>query len=221
MEMDFSQLEFRTAVFLAQDVQGMKDIQNKVDIHQFTADVIGVSRQDAKGHTFKPLYGGMSGTDSEKKYYKEFLVKYKDIAKWHDRLQSDAINYKVVSLPSGREYAFPYAKRMPWGSASNSTQIKNYPVQGFATADIVPLTCIAIDKLMVKNKVKSLMINTIHDSVLIDVYPGEENIIGTIVKDGANDVIPMMKDYYDIDFNIPLDTEVKLGYNWLEMREVW
>ena len=220
MEMDFSQLEFRTAVFLAQDVQGMKDIQNKVDIHQFTADVIGVSRQDAKGHTFKPLYGGMSGTDSEKKYYKEFLVKYKDIAKWHDRLQSDAINYKVVSLPSGREYAFPYAKRMPWGSASNSTQIKNYPVQGFATADIVPLTCIAIDKLMVKNKVKSLMINTIHDSVLVDVYPGEEDIMGTIVKTGANNVIPMMKDYYDIDFNVPLDTEVKLGYNWLEMREV-
>ena len=73
---------------------------------------------------------------------------------------------------------------------------------------------------MIENKVKSLMINTIHDSVLIDVYPGEENIIGTIVKDGANDVIPMMKDYYDIDFNIPLDTEVKLGYNWLEMREV-
>ena len=135
-------------------------------------------------------------------------------------MQSDAINYKVVSLPSGREYAFPYAKRMPWGSASNSTQIKNYPVQGFATADIVPLTCIAIDNLMVKNKVKSLMINTIHDSVLVDVYPGEEDIMGTIVKDGANNVIPMMKDYYDIDFNVPLDTEVKIGYNWLEMREV-
>ena len=93
-------------------------------------------------------------------------------------------------------------------------------MQGFATADIVPLTCIAIDKLMVENKVKSLMINTIHDSVLIDVYPGEESIIGTIVKNGAKSVIPMMKDYYGIDFNIPLDTEVKLGYNWLEMREV-
>ena len=81
LEMDFAQLEFRTAVFLSQDKQGMADIQNKVDIHQFTADVIGVSRQEAKGHTFKPLYGGMSGTESEKKYYKEFLVKYKDIAK--------------------------------------------------------------------------------------------------------------------------------------------
>ena len=220
VEMDFAQLEFRTAVFLSQDKQGMADIQNKVDIHQFTADVIGVSRQEAKGHTFKPLYGGMSGTESEKKYYKEFLVKYKDIAKWHDQLESDAINYKVVSLPSGREYAFPFARRMPWGSSSNSTQVKNYPVQGFATADIVPLTCIAVDNLMVQNKVKSLLINTIHDSVLIDVHPNEEDMIIDIVKKGARNVVPMMKEHYDIDFNVPLDTDVKVGYNWLEMREV-
>ena len=220
LEMDFAQLEFRTAVFLSQDRQGMADIQNKVDIHQFTADVIGVSRQEAKGHTFKPLYGGMSGTESEKKYYKEFLVKYKDIAKWHDQLESDAINYKVVSLPSGREYAFPFARRMPWGSSSNSTQVKNYPVQGFATADIVPLTCIAVDNLMVQNKVKSLLINTIHDSVLIDVHPNEEDMIIDIVKKGARNVVPMMKEHYDIDFNVPLDTDVKVGYNWLEMREV-
>tara|TARA_Y100000004_G_scaffold3793_2_gene4554 strand:+ start:2802 stop:4838 length:2037 start_codon:yes stop_codon:yes gene_type:complete len=220
LEMDFAQLEFRTAVFLSQDRQGMADIQNKVDIHQFTADVIGVSRQEAKGHTFKPLYGGMSGTESEKKYYKEFLVKYKDIAKWHDQLESDAINYKVVSLPSGREYAFPFARRMPWGSSSNSTQVKNYPVQGFATADIVPLTCIAVDNLMVQNKVKSLLINTIHDSVLIDVHPDEEDMIIDIVKKGARNVVPMMKEHYDIDFNVPLDTDVKVGYNWLEMREV-
>ena len=220
LEMDFSQLEFRTAVFLAQDKQGMKDIQNGVDVHQFTADTIGCSRQDAKSHTFKPLYGGMSGNDNEKKYYKAFLDKYKDIAIWHNKLQSDAINYKIVSIPSGREYSFPYAKRMPWGSVSNSTQVKNYPVQGFATADIVPLSCIAIDTLMIQNKVKSLMINTIHDSVLIDVHPNEEKIMIDIVKEGAKNVIPMMGDYYKIDFNIPLATEVKLGYNWLEMKEV-
>ena len=115
MEIDFSQLEFRTAVFLAQDKQGMKDIDDGVDVHQFTADTIGVSRQDAKAHTFKPLYGGMSGNDDEKRYYKAFLEKYKDIAKWHENLQSDAIQYKKVKLPSGREYAFVCTKTgMGW-----------------------------------------------------------------------------------------------------------
>ena len=100
MEIDYAQLEFRTAVFLAQDKQGMKDIENGVDVHQYTADIIGCSRQDAKAHTFKPLWG-MSGTENEK-YYSAFLKKYPDVKAWHEKLQDDALDqnwlrYQVVA----------------------------------------------------------------------------------------------------------------------------
>jgi DNA polymerase I-like protein with 3'-5' exonuclease and polymerase domains len=220
IEVDFAQLEFRTAVFLAQDKQGMEDIKNKIDVHRFTADVIGVSRQDAKAHTFKPLYGGTTGTDAEKKYYKTFAEKYKDITKWHDELQTQAITYKRIKLPTGREYSFPYAERMPWGGSSYGTQIKNYPVQGLATADIVPLACIKIYEIMKKEKVKSLLINTVHDSIVADVYPKEEAVMSRIFKQGTASVIPALKEYYGINFNIPLDTEIKMGYDWLNMKEV-
>jgi len=220
LEVDFAQLEFRTAVFLAQDKQGMEDIKNKIDVHKFTADIIGVSRQDAKAHTFKPLYGGTTGTEDEKKYYKTFAEKYKDITKWHEELQSQAINFKRIILPTGREYSFPYAERMPWGGSSYSTQIKNYPVQGFATADIVPLACIKIYKLMKEQKVKSLLINTVHDSIVADVYPGEEAVMSKIFDQGTASVIPALKEYYGINFNVPLDTEIKMGYDWLNMKEI-
>ena len=220
IEVDFAQLEFRTAVFLAQDKQGMEDIKNKIDVHKFTEDVIGVSRQDAKAHTFKPLYGGTTGTENEKKYYKTFAEKYKDITKWHDQLQTQAITYKRIKLPTGREYAFPYAERMPWGGSSYGTQIKNYPVQGLATADIVPLACIKIYKLMKEQKVKSLLINTVHDSIVADVYPGEEAVMSKIFDQGTASVIPALDEYYGINFNVPLDTEIKMGYDWLNMKEV-
>jgi DNA polymerase I-like protein with 3'-5' exonuclease and polymerase domains len=220
IEVDFAQLEFRTAVFLAQDKQGMEDIKNKIDVHRFTADVIGVSRQDAKAHTFKPLYGGTTGTDAEKKYYKTFAEKYKGISKWHEELQTQAITYKRIKLPTGREYAFPYAERMPWGGSSYGTQIKNYPVQGLATADIVPLACIKIYKLMNEQKVKSLLINTVHDSIVADVYPGEEAVMSKIFDQGTASVIPALDEYYGINFNVPLDTEIKMGYDWLNMKEV-
>ena len=220
IEVDFAQLEFRTAVFLAQDKQGMEDIKNKIDVHRFTADIIGVSRQDAKAHTFKPLYGGTTGTDDEKKYYKTFAEKYKDITKWHEELQTQAITYKRIKLPTGREYAFPYAERMPWGGSSYGTQIKNYPVQGLATADIVPLACIKIYKLMNEQKVKSLLINTVHDSIVADVYPGEQAVMSKIFDQGTASVIPALKEYYGINFNVPLDTEIKMGYDWLNMKEV-
>jgi len=220
LEVDFAQLEFRTAVYLAQDKQGMEDIKNNIDVHQYTADIIGVSRQDAKAHTFKPLYGGTTGTEDEKKYYRRFSEKYADITRWHNELQTHAITYKRIKLPTGREYSFPYAERMPWGGSSYSTQIKNYPVQGFATADIVPLACIKIYELMKEQKVKSLLINTVHDSIVADVYPGEEAVMGKIFKQGTASVIPALKEYYGINFNIPLDTDVKMGYDWLNIKEV-
>jgi len=220
IEIDFAQLEFRTAVYLAQDKQGMEDIKNKIDVHQYTADIIGVSRQDAKAHTFKPLYGGVTGTEDEKRYYTKFLEKYKDIKTWHEKLQSEAIRYKRIKLPTGREYAFPYAERTPWGGSTYGTQIKNYPVQGFATADIVPLACINIYKLMQEQKVKSLLVNTVHDSIVADVYPGEEDVMSKIFKQGTADVIPSLKKYYKINFNVPLDTETKIGTNWLQMEDI-
>jgi DNA polymerase I-like protein with 3'-5' exonuclease and polymerase domains len=206
MEIDFSQLEFRTAVFLAQDKQGMKDIEDGIDVHQFTADTIGVSRQDAKAHTFK--------------YYKAFLEKYKDIAKWHENLQSDAIQYKKVKLPSGREYAFPYAQRQAWGGSSYSTQIKNYPVQGFATADIVPIACINAYKMMKYSNVKSLLINTVHDSIVVDAHPDEIVAMTKILNRATRNVIDSLYDFYKVEFNVPLDTELKVGYNWLDMQEI-
>ena len=220
MEVDFAQLEFRTAVFLAQDKQGMKDIEDGVDVHQFTADIIGVSRQDAKAHTFKPLYGGVSGTDDEKKYYTEFLTKYKQIKEWHDKLEYDAIATKMITLPTGRQYSLPDAKRMPWGSSNYSTQRKNYPVQGFATADIVPLACLNAYELMKEKKVKSLLINTIHDSIVADIYPGEEDVMAEILAKSTRGVKDTMKSMYNIDFNVPLDIEVKIGSDWLDMTEI-
>jgi DNA polymerase I-like protein with 3'-5' exonuclease and polymerase domains len=129
-------------------------------------------------------------------------------------------SFKRIKLPTGREYSFPYAERMPWGGSSYGTQIKNYPVQGLATADIVPLACIKIYKLMNEQRVKSLLINTVHDSIVADVYPGEEAVMSKIFDQGTASVIPALKEYYGINFNVPLDTEIKMGYDWLNMKEI-
>ena len=73
---------------------------------------------------------------------------------------------------------------------------------------------------MKKQKVKSLLVNTVHDSIVADVYPGEEDVMSNIFKQGTADVIPALKQYYKINFNIPLDTELKIGSDWLNMEEV-
>lgn len=216
---DAAQLEYRTAVFLAQDKAGMEDIKNGVDAHKVTADIIGCSRQVAKAHTFKPLYGGSSGTQAEQKYYKFFLKKHQDIAEWHDRLIEEAISNKRITLPSGRQYDFPHCKRTPWG-CTFQTQIKNYPVQGFATADIIPIVAIEVYRLLKLHECKSLMCLTTHDDIVVDMHPEEFDSVPKLIYNGFNRVVMSLKERYNIDFNVPLSVEIKAGPNLMEMEVI-
>ena len=71
------------------------------------------SRQDAKAHTFAPLYGatGYGRTQAEAAYYTQFTDKYKGIAAWHKRLAKEVLATGCITTPSGRAFAFPDATR--------------------------------------------------------------------------------------------------------------
>ena len=57
--------------------------------------------------------------------------------------------------------------------------------------------------------------------LLLQMFILVKNILWVkYLKKGTADVIPHLKEYYNIDFNVPLDTEIKIGYNWLDMKEV-
>lgn len=220
---DYAQLEFRAAVELAQDEQGMADIEEGIDVHQYTADTISgagqpTSRQEAKAHTFKPLYRGTSGTGAERGYYENFKEKYAGINTKHEEWLSEAISRAPVTLPSGREYLFPGAKRYPSGYVSGETQICNYPVQGFATADIVPLATIKVWELL--KSCRSCIVNEVHDEIVIDCHPDEVDIVPQLLYDGMMSVPELLKEWYDYELKVPLDVEIGVGPNWLEC-ETW
>jgi len=73
---------------------------------------------------------------------------------------------------------------------------------------------------MKEKNMKSVLINTVHDSIVVDIFPTEEEDVIDIFTKGANRVIPALKERYDINFNIPLDIEMKIGYDWLNLNEV-
>lgn len=225
LEWDAAQLEFRVAAELSGDEQALEDILNNVDVHTNTAKALTeagqpTSRQDAKPHTFKPLYGGTSGTAAEQAYYTWFLQRYKGIDTWHKRLQAAAIHPGTIRLPSGREYRFPNVKRLWNGNVTFSTQIKNYPVQGYATGDIVPMLTIAVAKEMKKAAVKSLLINEVHDSNIKDIYPGELNMMIKLVKDTLANWQDILCSFGLPVFKVPLAFEIKTGKHLLDMRVV-
>ena len=149
VEIDYSQLEFRVAGILATDETVKREVESGFDVHAYTAKVLTengepTERGPAKASTFRPLYGGTQGTPAQRTYFKEFFGKYRGIFKWHEQLQNEAIQHKVVTTATGRQFSFPDCQRNFSGQATFKTQIVNYPVQSVATADIVPLGVILL-----------------------------------------------------------------------------
>jgi len=219
-DIDFAQLEFRCAVAMAGCAQGLRDIAEGVDIHSITSKVLTdngqeTNRQDAKPHTFKPLYGGTTGTSAEQAYYAAFLNRYSGIRDWQQDLQNRAIRDHIIRLPSGREYMFPGAKRRWDGGSTFATQIKNYPVQGFATGDIVPLVVVALHQFLRGLKCNTCIINTVHDSITLDVHPEELDIVKKAV-DYFKNVNALIEARYGFTTEVPFTVDAKMGPNWME-----
>ena len=224
-EADFAQLEFRTAAYLAQDEVAMEEIATGFDVHSYTAQVISdagqlTSRQDAKAHTFAPLFGatGYGRSKAEEAYYIHFTEKYKGVANWHKNLADEAIRFNKITNVSGRQYAFPDVKRNARGGVSHFTMIKNYPVQGFATGDVVPVVLIELEERL--KGLRSCLVNTVHDSTVIDIHPEEKEIVLQIIEDMNEGLTDLIEQAYNVRMNVPLLLESKIGPNWLDVQDV-
>ena len=224
-EADFAQLEFRTAAYLAQDEVAMEEIATGFDVHSYTAQVISdagqaTSRQEAKAHTFAPLFGatGYGRSKAEEAYYIHFTEKYQGVANWHKNLADEAIRFNKITNVSGRQYAFPDVKRNARGGVSHFTMIKNYPVQGFATGDVVPVVLIELEERL--KGLQSCLVNTVHDSTVIDIHPEEKETVLSIIEGMNEGLTDLIEKAYNVKMNVPLLLESKIGPNWLDVRDV-
>lgn len=219
-EIDGAQLEFRVAAFLGQDAQACNDINDGEDVHSFTAKVLTdagqtTGRQDAKAHTFKPLYGGQSGTKAEQAYYAAFKAKYPGVTAAQEAWKLTVLKTKKLRTCSGLVFHWPDTQVSRTGYITNSTSICNYPVQSLATAEIIPIAVVYMWHTMRAMELKSFLVNTIHDSAIAEIHPDEVDIIKTVGEDCFTaKVYDYLEIVYGIHFNIPLGTGFKAGTHW-------
>ena len=219
-EIDGAQLEFRVAAFLGQDEVAVYDIVNSVDIHSFTADTLtdagqDTTRQQAKAHTFKPLFGGMSGTDAEKTYYKAFQEKYKGIYSTQEGWVLEVLRHKKLRLASGLICYWPDTARTRTGYITNTPKIYNLPVQSLATAEIIPVALVKLWHDMKAAETKSFIVNTIHDSAIMEIHKDETKLIQDLsVEAFTTFVYDYLDKIYNIQFNVPLGVGLQIGKFW-------
>ena len=91
-------------------------------------------------------------------------------------------------------------------------------MQSFATADIVPIALLFIDNQLAY--AKSCIVNTVHDSIVIDVHPHEERLVMQAIHKTNEELPALIAGRWGITFNVPLLLEAKMGPNWLDTKDV-
>ena len=67
---------------------------------------------------------------------------------------------------------------------------------------------------------QSCVVNSVHDSIVIDVHPDEERSVIDIINKTNDDLPNLIVMRWGVQFNVPLLLEAKIGYNWLDTKDV-
>jgi DNA polymerase-1 len=177
---DYQAQEYRLLLDRAGAHSLIEKVKTGLDVHQATADVAGVTRQQAKSANFATLYGSGNAKLAETlktdvntaKRVKDSIFKAApEIKKFIQNTISEAEDFKKVVNWFGRISRFPDIKfcyRAP-----------NYVIQG-GCADITKIAiCNVHDYLTDK---KSRMVLTVHDSIIVEVHESERFVIPEIKK---------------------------------------
>jgi DNA polymerase I-like protein with 3'-5' exonuclease and polymerase domains len=237
LEADGAGMEFRIATILGHDAQGEFDIVNGTDVHAFTRDTMNkayikhginkeIDRQDAKSSTFTPLFWGMGKDAAEAEYAEAFKKKYNGIYEEQKKWTLAVAANGKLTTPYGMIFYWPNVKLYRSGYVKYSTEIVNVPIQGLATAEVIP---VALVHFWHRTKGMPIYIwNTVHDSIVSRVRKDYMDVAKELSKVAmTSDVYKFFKDVYRFEFTTcPLGVGLKHGSHWgksnkEEIYDVW
>lgn len=152
-------------------------------------------------------------------FYKQFGKEIEEHGARFDLIYRDddglPCHYFQWTSPTGRTYMF---NQDPYRPGPKYTQMRNYPVQGTATGDIVPAVIAEIAEVITRETVpyEVLLTNTTHDSVTMEV---EQRVLDRTLKMLNDKVFTKLDEIINtrlpgIEWDIPLEVEVEVGETW-------
>jgi DNA polymerase-1 len=156
-----------------------------------------------------------------------WLKKYSKVALWLEQQRQFAIGHKFVRMPFGQKRRLPDAadmrripKEMRAFAGRALRQATNFPVQSMASW-ICLIGMIITDQYFQDNpEIDGHIILQVHDSVTSEVKNNEwgtihlENVAQDIQNIMEKETIRCMKEYFGINFNVPLSFPVKVLARW-------
>ena len=220
---DYSQIELRILAHMSGD-QGLIDAyRENEDIHRITASkvfhtpfdqVTPLQRRNAKAVNFGIVYGissfglsqGLSITRQEaSEYIKAYFKTYPGIKVFLDDLVSSAKEKGYAKTMFGRRRPVPELSSSNFMQRSFGERVAmNSPIQGSA-ADIMKIAMIRVWERIAREQLSSRLILQIHDELLIETAPGEEEHVRLILEEEME---------HAADLSVRLETDVHSGSDW-------
>lgn len=233
LQADAKALEWVCASYLSQDQTAIKEIWDSVDQHTDNQTRFGLpSRLIAKTFVFRLIYGGSAysyandhnfSSIGNEEFWQgvidQFYEKYSGLKVWHEQLLDKAMRDGQLTMPTGRFYKFE--PEVKYGKVKfPRTKILNYPVQGLG-ADLMSLARVSLRNRL-KDKEGVLLVNTVHDSIILDFDPKVWDNISLVqlVTNCFNDVPLNYKKIFGSEFNLPMRVQCEVGPDWGNMEEV-
>lgn len=226
LAIDYSQVEVRILAILSWDENLLSAFISGEDIHHKTANflfpnktITSSERKIAKAVNFWVIYWissfwlsqmiGISMWEA-KTYINKFFESYPKVRIFLDNIIKDCEKNNFVETIFWR-------KRYINGINDLNKMVKswaereatNMPIQ-WTSADIIKLAMIESQNFIEKNNLQSVMIMQVHDELVFDVFPGEEEILKKEISNIMENIL--------IGKPIKLKTDSKIGKNWREAK---
>ena len=223
---DYSQIELRILAALTSDTGLLKAFKDGQDIHTATAakifevsseDVTREQRGTAKMVNFGIPYGisafglaqrlGTVSRGEAQEIIDSYFAQFPGIPDYMDAQRESAKSKGYVETICGRR------RHLRDINSSNGTiraaaerNAINMPIQGTA-ADMIKIAMVRVQKSIYEAGLESRMLLQVHDELVFDLYPDEEEALRKIVIDGMVGALELA---------CPIEVEIGIGENWLD-----
>ncbi len=231
---------------LIDDINNGRDMHRELYKEMYGVYPTDKERKPFKRFSFLLVYGGGAATlmaqsgcnkATAKKFISTFYTRYKGVKAYHEQIVKDAEMKAVVSYdsdksgpdyhyyhtsPTGRHYIFKkYPNEYKGGLSFSPTELKNWPIQGFATGDVVPMMVgLLLNQLEKENLTEAKLVMTVHDSVVLDVPTDLLYTVASVAKKTLESAPQYLKSVFNIDFPCKLNVGVEHGINWQDKKEL-
>ncbi len=220
---DYNQIELRVIAHLADDPGLIEAFRNGTDVHRSTAArIFGVDpsevtlamRSKAKMVSYGLAYGMESYGLAQRlaipvteanEILEAFFAAFPNVRSYMDRVVAEARDRGYTETLFGRRRLIPELQSTRYQvRAAGERQAMNAGIQGLA-ADIFKVAIVRLDERLAESDLASRLVLQVHDEVILEVPPEEEQSASQVVVDAMRGAASL---------SVPLEVNLSWGDTW-------